>query len=316
MKRLAPGLLIVGCLVAAALVLAVGAPAIMGALRRAGWTGVLAITGFHLIATTLMGLAWWLLQGTGRCSYYIWGRLLRDAGSEVLPLSQIGGYVLGARAPILHGIDGVSVAASVIVDATLEFSAQIAFILLGVVLLLRISHASPLAASAAVWIIPATAAAAILVVMQTRRPDLLRWVTERFAWSSLRRMASAGLAMHAEIGRIYGSKPRLLRSFLLHFGAWLLTGVEAWLALRFMGFHCDILVVLIVESMIFATRSMSFMVPGAVGVQEGAYLVLGTSLGLPPEMAIGLSLMKRARDFGLGVPVLVSWHFFERRRRR
>ncbi len=29
---------------------------------------------------------------------------MRDAGSEVLPLSQVGGYVLGARAIILRGV--------------------------------------------------------------------------------------------------------------------------------------------------------------------------------------------------------------------
>jgi len=40
------------------------------------------------------------------------GRLVRDAGSEVLPLSQVGGYLLGARAIAFVGVPGTMAAAS------------------------------------------------------------------------------------------------------------------------------------------------------------------------------------------------------------
>jgi hypothetical protein len=42
--------------------------------------------------------------------------------------------------------------------------------------------------------------------------------------------------------------------------------------------------------------------------------VLGASLGLAPEFALGLSLLKRGRDVVLGIPALASWHLFETRR--
>ena len=43
-----------------------------------------------------------LLPGT-KSWIAVWGRFVRDAGSEVLPLSQVGGYVLGTRAITLAG---------------------------------------------------------------------------------------------------------------------------------------------------------------------------------------------------------------------
>lgn len=50
-------------------------------------------------------------------------------------------------------------------------------------------------------------------------------------------------------------------------------------------------------------------------VQEGAYALLGPLFGLPVEAALALSLLKRARDITIGVPVLLSWQLVESRRR-
>src|SRR6185437_5740604 len=47
--------------------------------------------------------------------------------------------------------------------------------------------------------------------------------------------------------------------------------------------------------------------------QEGAYVVAGAALGLPPDLALGLSLLKRARDVVLGIPALAAWHLLELR---
>jgi hypothetical protein len=58
-------------------------------------------------------------------------------------------------------------------------------------------------------------------------------------------------------------------------------------------------------------RTSAFVVPNAVGVQEGAYILLGATFGLTPEMALALSLLKRARDIAIGVPTLAAWQALE-----
>jgi len=72
--------------------------------------------------------------------------------------------------------------------------------------------------------------------------------------------------------------------------------------------------VLVIEGLLYAVRSVAFAVPNAVGVQEGTYILLGGSFGLTPEMALALSLLKRARDLALGSPVLAACQFLEGRR--
>ena len=51
----------------------------------------------------------------------------------------------------------------------------------------------------------------------------------------------------------------------------------------------------------------AFAVPGALGVQEGGYVMLGRVVGLGPETALALSLAKRVRELVLGVPGLIAW---------
>jgi len=61
-------------------------------------------------------------------------------------------------------------------------------------------------------------------------------------------------------------------------------------------------------------RSMAFMVPQALGVQEGGYIMMGAMFGVPAEAALALSLVRRARDLTIGVPVLLLWQIMEGRR--
>jgi len=69
--------------------------------------------------------------------------------------------------------------------------------------------------------------------------------------------------------------------------------------------------VLAIESLIFTVRSVAFAVPGAIGFQEAAYVLVGPMFGLPPETALALSIAKRARDVAIGAPALLAWQVIE-----
>ena len=65
------------------------------------------------------------------------------------------------------------------------------------------------------------------------------------------------------------------------------------------------------ESLGAAVRSAAFVVPGALGVQEGGFVVLGRALGLTPEAALALALVKRVRELLVGGPGLAAWTALE-----
>ena len=72
--------------------------------------------------------------------------------------------------------------------------------------------------------------------------------------------------------------------------------------------------VIAIESLVYAMRSAAFIVPNALGVQEGAYAVLAPLFGVGAEFGLAVSLLKRARDIAIGVPVLLLWQTVEGQR--
>jgi glycosyltransferase 2 family protein len=55
-------------------------------------------------------------------------------------------------------------------------------------------------------------------------------------------------------------------------------------------------------------------VPAAVGVQEAGYAVLAPLFGIPAEMGLAVSLLKRAWEIVIGVPSLIYWQSVESRK--
>jgi glycosyltransferase 2 family protein len=294
-----------------ALVIHFGADAVFRSLLALGWAGFAAVCVIQAALIAVMGIAWWtLLSGTSPWPA-IWARLVRDSASEVLPLSQVGGYVAGARAIVVAGISSSTAAASTIVDVTLEFLAQIAYTAIALAWLLHLEPRARVAAPVAIGLAVAACLAAGFLLTQRRGFGVL----DRFAgalgqgWAE--RTAAGAAALHAAITLIYGRSPRLWVSFALHLICWVASAAEIWLALRLIGAPLDFGAVLVIESLLYAIRSVAFAVPNAVGVQEGAYILLGLSFGLTPDTALALSLLKRGRDLAIGLPVLGAWQLIE-----
>jgi glycosyltransferase 2 family protein len=293
------------------LVIHFGAESVTRSLLAVGWRGFGTICLIHSALIVLMGIAWWVLVPELGPGVFIWARLVRDSGSELLPFSQVGGYVLGARAIAVAGVPGTIGAASTIVDVSLEFISQIAFTMLGLLWLIRLRPDPDVLIPVAVGVAVASILGTGLLIAQRQGFGLL----DRFAgtlgrqWTD--RTAAGAAALHAIIDAIYRRRTGVYASFAVHLGCWIAATLEAWLALRFAGAPLGFGVMLVIESLLYAVRSVAFAVPNAVGVQEGAYIILGQNFGLSPEMALALSLLKRARDLALGAPALAVWQLLE-----
>jgi uncharacterized membrane protein YbhN (UPF0104 family) len=84
--------------------------------------------------------------------------------------------------------------------------------------------------------------------------------------------------------------------------------------MRFIDAHIDVFSAVAIESLLAALRSAMVFVPSAIGVQEAGYAALAPVFGLGPEIGLAVSLLRRARDVAVGVPVLLIWQAIEGRR--
>jgi putative membrane protein len=306
---------LVGLAAATSLVAAVGWAEVGGALRVAGWSGLAVFCAAHLGYWAICGAAWRVLLPTGAWRALTAARWVRDAGSDVLPVSSLGGDLMGARVAVLGGLAPPAALASTVLDVTLEIAAQLAFTVLGLGLLLALPGAAALAGPIVIGL--AVAAPLLIGFVVVQRVGLFL-LLERFGRRLAQRWRLPALAgaegLHDTLRALYRARGRLAASLALHLVGWLASAAEAWLALLLLGVTPGLIAVLVLESLAYALRSAAFVVPGALGVQEGGYVALGPLFGLPPETMLALSLLKRARDLALGVPALLLWQAVEARR--
>jgi putative membrane protein len=302
---------IAGLAMIGALVGYFGAGAVIGSLRAIGWAGFSAICAVHLVVISIEGIAWRLLVPGARVWAFIWGRLIRDAGSEVLPVSQMGGCILGARAVTLAGVPGSVAAATTLVDLTLEFFAKLAYMAVGLILLLTLRPDMPVSLPVTFGLTATGLFAIIFVVVQRGGFAFFDRFARMLGQGWAERTASGVAAVHAALAEIYQRRAGLWGGFVLHFACWILSAVEVWIALHLAGAPLGFPTVLVIESLLYAIRTVAFAIPNAVGVQEGAYVLIGAAFGLTPEMALAISLLKRARDLIIGLPALGTWQIAE-----
>jgi putative membrane protein len=292
-----------------------GAGDIAAALAGAAW-GVALVTVYHAVPLVADTIAWrWLLPPAhrGRLPDLVWMRWVSESVNNLLPAAQIGGDLVRGRLAAQRGVPGADAAASIVADITTSVLTLIAFGALGALLLFP-RHGRE---SAALLLGLALSAALVAVFWYLQRAGLFAPLARRFggfvggtSWDAL---VGNAAALDAAIARVYARRGDVAKSCSWALAAWVLGAGEVWIALHFLGASVGIVEALAIESLIQALRSAAFPVPGALGVQEGGFILLGHALGLAPETALTLSLVRRVRELALGIPGVIVWQLAEGR---
>jgi len=320
MTRTATLLTSVGVLLFIGLLASQGLPSILATLSIAGW-GLLLVALFHLLPLCIDAFAIRVLFHRGSA-----GATLRDAmlarwvgesANSLMPAGQLGGPVLMARHLRHRGMPLDEASAAITVSTTMQTFGQIAFAVFGVVLLgAQTTHLSEHALRTSSWVASAVLGVQVAGFYLMQRRGLFgklirvaQWLTRERDWSTwLDRAEAIDLAVQGT----YARGGFVLACFLLNLLGWLVGTGEVFLILRLLGHETSWVNALLLESLGQAIRGAAFAVPGALGVQEGGYLLLAPVVGLSPDTALALSLAKRAREILLGVPGLVYLHFADR----
>jgi putative membrane protein len=316
MKRPSAWLLSAGVLLLISEIVAHSVSAVYATLAIAGW-GLLLVTLFHLVPLAVDAAAIRVLLPAHSCwRDTVLARWAGESASSLLPFGQLAGPVVMTRQLWRRGVAVQNAVAAVTVSTTLQVLAQIAFALLGLALIAE--QLSPHAQSA---LRPALLVAGIVLVLPAlafyvlQRRGLFAWSMRAISriyrgrdWSSLHDRAQA---IDQAVQRTYRQGSRAPASFLLNLAGWIAGTGEVYLVLQLFGAPVTWGVALMLESVGQAVRGAAFAIPGALGVQEGGYLLLAPLAGLHPDTALALSLAKRAREILLGVPGLLHLHTTE-----
>lgn len=315
MKQLSIALALGGVLLSAALVLWFDAGATLRAAASVGWGGFALLSLWQAAMFLVLGLAWAAVMPDIAPGLLIWSRMVRDAATNILPFSPVGGFVLGARVLTLRGVGWPVAAAGSVVDSVTEIAAQFVFTLLGLAALVALRPGSGFAAPVAIGLGVVVAGAAAVGLAREPIGRALRALATKLIGGRFGGEAKLD-EMQAEMARLLQDHWPLLAGTALHLLAWVMTGASAWITLRLFGLEPDFWSIVVLEALLGALMGAAFLVPGGAGVQEAGYVGLGVVFGIAPEVALGVSLLRRARDLAFGVPILLGWQWSEVRRLR
>jgi hypothetical protein len=263
----------------------------------------------QIVAILLCSAALWVLRpGVGfwaSCN----SRVLRDAGDNLLFFLPGFGEVIGARAIVLSGGRTRAAVGASALDKFAETAAQVPYIILAGVILLQgwrqdWTDALPSAATVLPIAVAVVAVIGMIGLLLRARDGLggrfAAWIRDH-----------AGLL----VAEMKTQKAGLPASLALHFVAWLMGGVQIWMAGQALGFDISLYEGIALESAAYAGRAILFFIPAGLVTQEAGLVAAGLVFGLSPAESLAIGLVLRLRDVVLGAPLLV-WPLYEYRHAR
>ena len=317
MKRLSILSAVVGLAIIATAIILADPATVAAAIAQSRWATA-AVIGLRVVAVGSAGLTWWLLfpahpRPQARICALL--RYIREGTNALLPLAQIGGDVIGARLLTFWKIPGPLAAATVIVDVLAQAGTQFLFALVGFALVIAHGVGGTFIHDLA-WALAAGAFALVGFYLAQRHwgEKVVNAVLKRLARGREWQINGTFETLFRELRAVHRRRLSLTAAIVCHLAVWFIGALEVWVTLRAMGYPISYADAVAIESLAQAARGAAFVVPGAVGVQEGGLIVLCALFGVPANAALALSLIKRAADLAVGIPGLLGWHALEARR--
>jgi uncharacterized protein (TIRG00374 family) len=303
-------LLVGGLVVLAFLVARVGIESVMSVLSRLTWWQlVLICLPYGLImAVDTLGWRYAFISNPPPYLRMLAARTAGEAVNIVTALGSVGGEAVKVwlLRPAVSYDESVP---SVVIAKTTSTMAQTLLLLVGLVLAVT----TLTVAGDVIWAMLVLLGVELLLVggfFVTQVAGLVRRAGRLLAWSGLIENASAAEDLDARLRRYYRENwRRFVLSVAFHFGGWLLGALEVLVMLYVLDIPVSMATATVIEAVGSGVRFASFLVPGSLGVLEGANTGVFAALGLGASAGLAFSLVRRARQgvwIGIGLIVLVS----------
>lgn len=275
-----------------------------------GWIGLLAVLVVYFVAFSFNVIAWQLslpVVGAGpRWTYRLWKvRMAGAAVNGITPLASLGGEPV--KAALLHHHFDVGyrdVTASLIIAQTVNTIALVIFLTIGFGLMFSVA-ALPSAYRQ-------TAGAGLLVfslsILGFFLAQWFRLLSRGGSWlSRLSRRSQKAPEMIEEleaclVGFYRHDRGRFFTAIAINLVNWVFGAIEVYLVLTLSGHAVSFHEAWVIEAATVLVRSALFVIPSAIGTQEGVlFLMCGAITGVP-SVGVVLALVRRFREI-----VWIAW---------
>jgi putative membrane protein len=301
------------------LILREGAARVAAALAAASWA-VPVVVLINIPRLFSDGAAWLALvprSDRPRFITAVWIRWVGGSVNDLLPSARLGGDILTARLATIRGRLPPTLAAAVaMVNMTVSVTLRISVTIAALLLIATVTGLANLYVPTLVaGLLALIAIIGFYFVQRVGFFRLVSGVASRVRnltkWSFLTRN---GPNFDGTVRRLYSRLPALVVCASFWAASWLAGCVETWVALFALGVQSSFIVALIVETAGQSIRSVFFIVPAGLGIFEGGMVMICGLFGISGDVALALSLIRRAREALFSGPGLIIWQFIEARR--
>ncbi len=317
MKRAALFFWILGFLVVLGLIIHQGAGNVFAAATNIGW-GLLAVCLYQVLPLAASAACWRrLLPPDKRPSLLTLLRLRWICGSvnSLLPVAQVGGEYVRVRLLSVKGVPGTLAAASVVADVTVAIVCQSVFGFVSILLLFLVKGPNEIVFAAVIGL--AFFSVLILGFYMAQRLNLFTRLAHKLesivkvGVGDGQSLVGNAAGLDRALDSIYTRRKDLIIGFSWRFLGLLANALQIVIIMYFLENPVSIIVAIVLEGLTQAVRNASFIIPGALGVQEGSYMLLSILFGIAPETGLALALIVRARSILTGLPAILLWQITE-----
>ena len=321
MRILSILLLLAGAALFAAILYETDLAEVWSKVRLIGWWGIAAVFGLYVISVSADVLAWLVtfrsLPLRPRWFLRLWHvHVAGDALNSVTPGAPFGGEPV--KAALLNGRYGIrykEIAATLVLMQTVLVGSQVIFLVVAVVLMLQVSAMpGPYKIAAVVGLAALTMGLALFFLAQRYRllSRVGRWLGR--GWLGVKALRAVRHIRHIE-GRLihfYLERGRRCAAAVsLEFLNWLLGAVEVFIIMRLLDSPISFAEAWVIEGSVILVRSIFFLIPASLGVQEGTFIIVCQAITGSPTIGIAVALIRRFRELvwifiGLAVAGRVS----------
>ncbi|MFQ5773340.1 MAG: lysylphosphatidylglycerol synthase domain-containing protein [Kiloniellaceae bacterium] len=314
---LAPAVLCIGLLAVVGFIAWQGAGQVGAIAGRLGW-GVAWLPVLYVVSLTLAALSWRCLfpaPSAPRLRTLIKAMWIGRSVNGLLPSGGVTGEVVRARLLMGSGHPGRAVGASLVLDKTVQALAIVVQgAAAGAVLPLLGAPSKVVFAAVAGWALLALGVLGFVLVQRAGMfSALTRGAAAALRHRRCRTLIERARRLDAAVRGLHRHAGRIAWACVLRLGFRFALVAELWLISVLVQHPIGVLDAFMIEGLSAVLRGAAFIVPGALGVQEGSYMALGAIVGLDPALMLALALSKRAREVMVGLPGLMAWQAAEGR---
>ena len=98
------------------------------------------------------------------------------------------------------------------------------------------------------------------------------------------------------------NKVDVINATLARLLGWIFGAFEIYVFLFVIGVEVSFIDVILIETFTGLIKSVVFFIPGALGVQELAFVLIGSYVGLDGSISFAVALGRRIREIVFGLP--------------